>query len=106
MPTSTQETQAGCSSRFLEKVQKSQECPRIHPFEFNVCLLCSDTVRDKKFLEFLARMHAVSTTLYRCMGCFTVSGTVRAGGKLRYSMSKNNRVNASDEIIKYIYSKT
>lgn len=88
-PSSTQTARDGCNTTPVAWVQKGKHCSRIQYFEFKICPQCSDTVRGNNSRELLPRIHAVSTTLHRCIRGFTVPVTVREGLFFRCTMPKN-----------------
>lgn len=101
-PSATQPAQVECDSVSLERINEFKYCIRVQHFELKMCLQWSDTVRGKSSREFLLRMQAVSTTLYRCLVGFTIVGTVRGGMQLHCSVQKisqNCRTKTSDGII-------
>lgn len=83
----------------LEMVQKGKYRTQIQYFEFKICLQCSDLVLGKNFGELLSRVYAVITTLYGCMGKFSLPSTVRSDMQIRRSMPRSFRIHSSDGII-------
>lgn len=89
--SSTRTTRAGCTSSTSGRAKKSKYCTGVQHIEFKIYLQCSRAVQGRKSREILLRMHAVSTTLYRSMGGFTLPNIGREGMIYSCSMPESCR---------------